>query len=57
MQTISTQYGALTPQHTDDDLRKREILPVEYHSSGTVKSIPLETQTTIRTPEEKCPPN
>ncbi|EGB14511.1 hypothetical protein DND132_1302 [Pseudodesulfovibrio mercurii] len=50
MQTISTQYGELIPQHTSDDLRKRDILPVEYHASGVVKSVPLEEQTVIVTP-------
>ncbi|WP_319584150.1 hypothetical protein [uncultured Pseudodesulfovibrio sp.] len=49
MQTISTQYGELIPQHTDDDLRKREILPVEYHATGAVKSVPLEKQTIFST--------
>ncbi|WP_338667798.1 hypothetical protein [Pseudodesulfovibrio methanolicus] len=49
MQTISTQYGDLIPQYTDDNLRKREILPVEYHASGTVKSVPLEKQTLFST--------
>lgn len=55
MQTISTQYGELTAQHTDDDLRKREILPVEYYPSGAPKSVPLETQTIISTPAGDVP--
>jgi hypothetical protein len=55
MQTISTQYGDLIPQYTDDDLRKREILPVEYHPSGALKSVPLETQTVIATPAGDIP--
>ncbi|WFS61749.1 hypothetical protein LF599_13860 [Pseudodesulfovibrio thermohalotolerans] len=49
MRTISTQYGELIPQHTADDLRKREIMPVEYHASGGIKSVPLEEQTVIAT--------
>lgn len=55
MRTISTQYGELIPQYTDDDLRKREILPVEYHPSGAVKSVPLEEQTVIPTPAGDIP--
>jgi hypothetical protein len=55
MQTISTQYGELIPQHTDDDLRKREILPVEYHASGAVKSVPLEEQTLFSTSAGEIP--
>ncbi|MCJ2163487.1 MULTISPECIES: hypothetical protein [unclassified Pseudodesulfovibrio] len=55
MQIISTQYGDLIPQHTDDDLRKREILPMEYHPSGSIKSVPLERQTTIVTQAGELP--
>ncbi|BCS88024.1 hypothetical protein [Pseudodesulfovibrio sediminis] len=55
MKSISTQYGPLTPQHTSDDLRQREILPVEYYPSGAIKSIPLEKQTIIETPVGTIP--
>jgi hypothetical protein len=55
MQTISTPYGELLPQHTDDGLRKREILPVEYHASGALKSVPMEEQTVIATPAGDIP--
>lgn len=55
MQPITTKYGELIPQHTADDLRKKEILPVEYHGSGTPKSVPLETQTVIPTPAGDIP--
>lgn len=55
MDTIITQHGRFTPQHTSDDLRKREIQPVGYHECGTVKSIPLETQTTVTTPGGEMP--
>lgn len=49
MQPIVTKYGTLVPQHTSDDLRKRDIIPVTYHDNGTPKSVPLETQTVIPT--------
>ncbi|WP_207261310.1 hypothetical protein [Desulfovibrio sp. Huiquan2017] len=55
MQTLSTPYGELIPQHTADDLRKRELLPMEYHGSGGIKSVPLETQTVISTPAGDIP--
>lgn len=55
MQTIQTRYGELTPQHTTDDLRKKEVLPVCYHKNGTPKSVPLEMQTSIPTPVGKIP--
>jgi hypothetical protein len=45
----------LIPQHTSDDLRKREILPVEFHGSGGVKSVPLENQMVIATPAGEIP--
>lgn len=50
MRPITTQYGELIPQHTTDDLRKKEILPVTLHANGMHKSIPLEKETTITTP-------
>ena len=50
MQSIITQYGELIPQHTTDELRKKELLPVVFHSNGTPKSLPLENQTIITTP-------
>lgn len=55
MQIIDTKYGQLMPQHTTDDLRKKEILPVVLHDNGTPKSVPLENQTIIVTPAGKIP--
>jgi len=55
MEPIITPYGRLIPQHTTDDLRKRDLFPVEYHRSGGVKSVPLETQTPIETPAGVVP--
>ncbi|BDQ33445.1 hypothetical protein [Pseudodesulfovibrio portus] len=55
MEPITTQYGQLIPQHTTDDLRKRDLFPVEYHRSGVVKSVPLEAQTPIDTPAGTVP--
>lgn len=50
MQTITTKYGEFTPQHTANELRRKEILPVEYHGNGTIKSLPLESQEMVATP-------
>lgn len=55
MQQIVTRYGPLIPQHTADDLRKRDIIPVEYHANGHPKSLPLETSTIIPTPAGDIP--
>lgn len=55
MQPLETKYGTLVPQHTTDELRKRDIFPVEYHSNGELKSVPLEMQTTIPTPVGDIP--
>ena len=55
MQTITTKYGELIPQHTTDDLRKRDLFPVEYHANGIIKSVPLETQTDMETPAGTIP--
>ncbi|KAB1443165.1 hypothetical protein [Pseudodesulfovibrio senegalensis] len=55
MQPIQTKYGDLIPQHTTDDLRKKEVLPVRYHENGTPKTVPLEMQTSIPTPVGNIP--
>lgn len=55
MRTITTKYGTLTPQHTADDLRKKEILPVVYHDNGQPRTLPLEAQTVITTPAGDIP--
>lgn len=55
MQKLMTNYGELIPQHTTDTLRKREVLPVEYHENGTPKAVPLEEQTVIETPVGPIP--
>lgn len=55
MQSLVTKYGELIPQHTSDDLRKRDIIPVTYHENGQLKSVPLETQTTIATTVGEIP--
>jgi len=55
MQPIITNYGELIPQHTTDDLRKKEILPTIFHDNGTPKSLPLEHQTIIATPVGDVP--
>ncbi|MDC0335887.1 hypothetical protein OAN24_03190 [Pseudodesulfovibrio sp.] len=55
MQTIVTNYGELVPQHTTDDLRKKDIIPVVLHQNGIPKSLPLEEQTTIATPVGDIP--
>ncbi|QJB56778.1 hypothetical protein [Pseudodesulfovibrio sp. zrk46] len=55
MQTIVTRYGELTPQHTANTLRRKEILPVDFYKNGTIKSLPLEEQTAIETPAGNIP--
>lgn len=55
MQTIMTSLGGLEPQHTTDDLRKKEILPVILHDNGTPRSVPLENQTVVETPVGPIP--
>ncbi len=47
---LETPLGPLTPQHTTDDLRKKEVQPVVFHESGVIRYLPLESQTTVPTP-------
>lgn len=55
MKTITTRYGEFTPQHTASELRRKEIIPVEYHDNGMVKSLPLEEQVVVSTPVGDIP--
>ncbi|QGY40327.1 hypothetical protein GM415_09375 [Pseudodesulfovibrio cashew] len=55
MKEISTKYGNFIPQHTDNELRRKEILPITYHASGAVKSLPLEKQALVTTPVGDIP--
>jgi len=52
---LATDFGELVPQFTTDDLRKKEVLPVTFHQDGALKSLPLETQTVIKTPAGPIP--
>jgi hypothetical protein len=47
---LETPLGPLTPQHTTDDLRKKEVQPVVFHQSGVIRYLPLESQTMVPTP-------
>ncbi|CCH50127.1 hypothetical protein [Pseudodesulfovibrio piezophilus] len=55
MQTIETKYGEFIAQHTANELRRKEILPVVFHESGVIKSLPLESQQTVVTPAGEIP--
>ncbi len=52
---LETPLGTLIPQHTTDDLRKKEVQPVTFHADGTLKALPLETQTVVTTPAGDIP--
>ena len=52
---LDTPAGTLTPQHTTDDLRKKEVQPVTFYKDGTIKSLPLEVQAKIATPAGEIP--
>ena len=52
---LDTPAGTLTPQHTTDDLRKKEVQPVTFYKDGTIKSLPLELQAEIETPAGTVP--
>ena len=52
---VTTPLGTLVPQFTTDDLRKREVPPINFHPDGSLKSLPLEQQTTVTTPAGPIP--
>ena len=48
--SVKTPLGALTVQHTTDDVRRPKVEPLEFHPNGTLRSIALEQRTEISTP-------
>ncbi|OIO01837.1 MAG: hypothetical protein AUJ49_07140 [Desulfovibrionaceae bacterium CG1_02_65_16] len=47
---LSTSCGALTPQYTTDDLRRRTVQAISFHSTGMLRALPLERPTLVSTP-------
>ena len=47
---LGTSLGALPPQHSTDDLRRRTVQAVHFHENGVLKHLPLETPTEVMTP-------
>jgi len=55
MHMVHTRYGDLVPQRTTDDLRRKELLPVDLYEDGSPRGLPLETQVLIDTPAGVVP--
>ena len=47
---LSTPYGEIIPQYEAEDLGRRQLKPFYFYKSGSIKSVPLQTQTLVRTP-------
>jgi len=47
---LQTACGALTPQFTTDDLRRRTVQAISFHPTGTLRALPLERPTCVATP-------
>ncbi|WP_430735231.1 hypothetical protein [Halodesulfovibrio aestuarii] len=47
---VATQAGSLIPQYSTDDLRKKTLQAVAFYRSGFLRSLPLETQSSVLTP-------
>jgi len=52
---ILTEIGLLTPQYTDDKVRRKYSNALSFYESGSLKSISLENQTEVLTPLGKMP--
>ncbi|MDR3640417.1 MAG: hypothetical protein P4L39_03760 [Humidesulfovibrio sp.] len=48
--TLDTPYGALSPQFSTDDLRRRTVQSLSFHPTGALRAIPLERATRVETP-------
>lgn len=47
---LSTPYGDLIPQYEAEDMGRRQLKPFYFYKSGSIKSVPLQSQTLVRTP-------
>jgi hypothetical protein len=47
---LKTPYGELIPQYEAEDMGRRHLKPFYFYKNGSIKSVPLQTQTLIRTP-------
>jgi hypothetical protein len=47
---LNTPYGDLVPQYETEDMGRRQHKPFYFYKNGTIKSVPLQSQTLIRTP-------
>lgn len=47
---LSTPYGDLVPQYEAEDMGRRQLKPFYFYKNGAIKSVPLQTQTLLRTP-------
>lgn len=52
---ILTKTGLLTPQYTDDNVRRKYSSSVTFYENGRLKSISLEKQAEVLTPLGKLP--
>jgi hypothetical protein len=47
---LATPLGALPPQHSTDDLRRRTVQAVHFYADGALRNLPLEIPTEVLTP-------
>ncbi|MGE4293887.1 MAG: hypothetical protein AB7E32_16970 [Desulfovibrio sp.] len=47
---LSTPLGGFIPQHSTDDLRRKEVQPLCFYANGQLQYLPLETATPVTTP-------
>jgi len=47
---LETSCGPLVPQCTTDDLRRRTVQALSFHTTGVLRAVPLERPTAIETP-------
>jgi hypothetical protein len=48
--SLATSLGSFIPQHTTDDLRRKEVQPLCFHQNGMLQYLPLEQGTALKTP-------
>lgn len=52
---LKTPFGTLIPQYEAEDMGRRSLKPIYFHSDGSIKSMALQSQTILSTPVGDIP--
>lgn len=47
--TLTTPFGELVPQYATEDMGRRTLKPISFYKDGSLKSVPLQSSTLLKT--------